>query len=230
SMPDSLDQQYSTSPIRPRPGMAAMTTLVQDAATGRLSGFLNDVVNTARGWMDKSQATLPGYKERIVGIHLYKEQGEGGLNLNMEADTITRLANRGLYGMHRFLELWKPDLGSESEWHQHRWLRYVILMRSLENFGQEWNITFNGVPTAGDVHRPSIADLVATAPPASNGLVHAYPVTTDQRLLSNAFARYANATTRPAGTPFCNGLPCGEFDNLSGLEREPRHLMMPPFD
>ena len=25
-------------------------------------------------------------------------------------------------------------------------------------------------------------------------------------------------------------IDAGEFDNLPGLEREPRHLMMPPFD
>ena len=132
-----------------------------------LGGLLAGILNTARGWMDNSQKTLPGYAERIVAIHLYP--GEGGMNLNMEATIIERLARRGLFGAHTLLRDWCSVDGAGqrragNQWHQHRWLRYRILMRELEELGREWKQVYTRTDSSPQgVHTPSMAELVASA-------------------------------------------------------------------
>ncbi|MEJ7902352.1 MAG: hypothetical protein WKF63_10930, partial [Thermomicrobiales bacterium] len=136
----------STVPPQDNARMVAATT--DKAPITGLVALFSRILNTARGWMDNSQKTLPGYTERIVGIHLY--QGEGGLNLTMSHDTIERLANRGMRGVDRLVKSWNPTLGATSQWHQHRWLRYRILMRSLENIGQEWKARYTALDLSGE--------------------------------------------------------------------------------
>lgn len=63
-----------------------------DAITGPL-GFLGAILNTARNWQDTLQSVLPGYRERIVHVALTDD--EGGLNLEMESETIAALVDYG---------------------------------------------------------------------------------------------------------------------------------------
>jgi predicted acylesterase/phospholipase RssA len=235
-LPEAMSDQFAMSPIlgRNRRGLIQnrpmAAALVPDPPPGKLSAFATGILNTARGWMDRSQGTLPGYKERIVGIHLYKARDEGGLNLTMDAKSIDRLANRGLYGMDAFLDRWNPGLGTRSEWHQHRWLRYLILMRSLENFGQEWERGFACDRTP--VHTPSVKDMVSLPVPMDTP----YPIPPAELAraqgLATLFDQFAGGGTATTGDcdAFGEPIPDGAFDAVRKLQdREPQLLVIPPF-
>lgn len=250
-VPPLLSQQVWTNPIRitADPDVAEgiairrATEAIPDTGIDTLPVLLARLVNTARGWIDNSQKGLPGYRERIVGIRLYP--GEGGLNLSMSAATIDRLAHRGMYGVHTLIRAWHPDPEprsatetaperlARSQWHQHRWLRYRIIMRSLENIGQEWQRRYATQPAGGT--QPSIAMLVEEAGGGDNGAPAgmAYPwqfgVNGSQAAgLTSLFDAFATRTP-PLMDVDGNPVP-GVFDQPVAPEVEPKSLMMPPFE
>lgn len=59
----------------------------------RLMQFLGGILDTMQNWSDTGQSMLPGYRDRIV--ELRQRPHEGGMNLNMDSDTILGLAVRG---------------------------------------------------------------------------------------------------------------------------------------
>src|SRR6185503_4477379 len=58
-----------------------------------LFGLGKQIKEAMENWRDSSQAELPGFRDRICQIRLYK--GEGGLNLNMDDEVVKRLIERG---------------------------------------------------------------------------------------------------------------------------------------
>jgi hypothetical protein len=76
---------------------------------------------------------LPGFRERICHIRLSKS--EGGLNLNMSADTIKALQDRGEEAGLAIL--------AEFSWSQQIWERFrllsALLQRSLQTAGKPEN-------------------------------------------------------------------------------------------
>jgi hypothetical protein len=64
--------------------------------TDGVGTFFTQILNAARNWRDNMQAELPGYRDRVCQIRL--TETEGGLNLNMSADVVKRLVERGESG------------------------------------------------------------------------------------------------------------------------------------
>ena len=113
-------------------GMQPTWTYFENTATyGKLPAFLSVILNTARSWSDDAQMKVPGYRDRIVHIKL--DPREGGLNLNMDADTICRLNTRGMHAgallAERFAD---PDTAATLSWDNHRWVRFRSTMALLE--------------------------------------------------------------------------------------------------
>ena len=52
----------------------------------KLAHFLVAIKDAMQNWRDNAQASLPGFRDRIVSLKL--AQGEGGLNLAMDAAKI----------------------------------------------------------------------------------------------------------------------------------------------
>lgn len=91
---------------------------------GALGGFLA----AATDWRDNVQLQADGYWDRVV--HVLLRDGEGGLNLAMDAATIDALAERGEAAAQALLDRFDGD---DSEgWRLHRWLRYRLAMAELE--------------------------------------------------------------------------------------------------
>lgn len=246
-----LSQQIWTNPIRVTrdpdiaEGVAARraTEAIPDTDIDTLPEVFSRLVNTARGWIDNSQKGLPGYRERIVGIRLYP--GEGGLNLAMGASTIDRLAHRGMYGIHTLIGPWHPDPAPQpdetdaqrlarSQWHQHRWLRYRIIMRSLENIGQEWQRRY-AANAGGNGSLPSIADLVDDTRAGDNGapagMAYGWKFGVNGMQAAELTDLFNAFATRAPGLLDDNGKPvAGVFDQPVAPEVEPKSLMMPPFE
>jgi predicted acylesterase/phospholipase RssA len=108
-----------------------------------VTGFAAAALSTARNWTDNSYLNLPGFRDRIVKI--LQTSTEGGLNLNMDAETIDGLAERGRLAadalMRQFNDPHFYRKGRESTgWENHRWVRYRALLTSLPEFLTAYSI------------------------------------------------------------------------------------------
>jgi hypothetical protein len=93
--------------------------------------FLMSIINSAKDWQDMLQSRLPGYRERIVHIHLMKD--EGGLNFGMPDTTIDKLVGFG--DRAGTLLAGEPtEEGDESpfDMDDHRWRRFLVAFARLE--------------------------------------------------------------------------------------------------
>jgi predicted acylesterase/phospholipase RssA len=86
--------------------------------------FFGQILNAARNWRDNMQAELPGYRDRICQIRLTGEQG--GLNLNMPADVVKALVERGSAAGEKVAS---PD---SFDWNKHRITRFRTMMQMLQ--------------------------------------------------------------------------------------------------
>ena len=88
------------------------------------------------------QSALPGYRERIVHVHL--KDSEGGLNLNMSQETIDLLVELG----DRAGTLLSGDKTDKNDMapfkmDDHRWRRFLVAFARLEetlcSAARRWN-------------------------------------------------------------------------------------------
>ena len=103
------------------------------AGPGSLPRFLGAVFGAMQNWADNSMLRVPGYRDRVVHLHLSTE--EGGLNLDMEPEQIGQLARWGREAGEALARRFKRRhaSGSELSWDNHRWTR----LRSSLAFLQE---------------------------------------------------------------------------------------------
>jgi hypothetical protein len=88
---------------------------------GSLKSFLRTIIDTMQNWVDNTQMRLPGYRDRVVHVHLTDD--EGGMNLEMPETRITALTARGEVA-GRLLQ--------KINWDGHRWTRYLTAMSQLD--------------------------------------------------------------------------------------------------
>ncbi|MEA2685005.1 MAG: hypothetical protein QOE93_200, partial [Actinomycetota bacterium] len=84
-------------------------------------GFVAALIDTLQNSADNMQVTMPAFKKRIAQVR--QRDDEGGLNLKMDGDTITELANRGADAAAEFDDFPFDD---------HRDQRYRIAMAGLD--------------------------------------------------------------------------------------------------
>ena len=84
--------------------------------------FGRTILDTMQSWVDNTQITMPGFRDRIVTIR--QKRGEGGMNLKMAPETITALADRGALAGARLLDFDLP---------LHRWIRYRVAMSGADD-------------------------------------------------------------------------------------------------
>ncbi|MDT7808643.1 MAG: hypothetical protein QOJ70_2456 [Acidobacteriota bacterium] len=117
---DSADPMcYSKDVYLPRPDE---TIPPQWMPLEGLGQFLESVFRTAQNYRDNMQAMLPSYRERIVQIRLTDE--EGGLNLNMDTETIDDIVKKGYEAGDKLIRYFKLE--------QHQWVRFRVLMKQME--------------------------------------------------------------------------------------------------
>ena len=102
--------------------------------SARLLAFGLSLFNTARVWVDESQLTMPGYRDRIVTV--YQDDDEGGLNLSMPEDVVRRLSERGRFAAlrvkGRFVDS-APGVPAAG-WDNHRWIRFRAATAGLSDW------------------------------------------------------------------------------------------------
>lgn len=112
------------APEEPRvffPTSAAQGILRSFQAIEGTAAFLGAIFGTMQTWQDDLQATLPGYRERIV--HVALDESEGGLNLDMDPETIAGLVDYGAAAGLR--------LRDDFDWEAHRWTRALSATQEL---------------------------------------------------------------------------------------------------
>jgi predicted acylesterase/phospholipase RssA len=120
-----------------------------DSGSGarRIGAFAAALVLTAKDWHDNVQLRVPGYKDRVV--HVFLDPDEGGLNLQMPEELITRLGERGRLAAVKLAKRFSPaGDGSPMTWDNHRWVRFRSGMALLENELRELRAVL-GTPGGG---------------------------------------------------------------------------------
>lgn len=137
----------------------------------RAGGFAMRVVEAARTWADVSLYGQPGMRDRIIHVRL--SDSEGGFNLGMDHETITRLAAKGSMAgdvlARRFDPVrpedpLNPGLKLRLNWHNHRFVRLRSFLAAQELIGHRLAHSW---PHVNDAQRPQslppLSSILATA-------------------------------------------------------------------
>ena len=118
--------------------------------------FRTSAISSARFWTRSrtggtiAQMAMPGYRERVCHIRL--DPWEGGMNINMNSETISKLADRGAEAGKLIKETF-----NDRQWQQHILTRYLSLMRNVQRGLEQLEVSFEaslkellgqGAPTA----------------------------------------------------------------------------------
>lgn len=125
-----------------------------------LLGFAAALIDTMQNWNDTLQSQIPGFRDRIVQVFLSDK--EGGLNLTMPTDTLTKLTRRGQCAAQLLIERYTaPSPAGPPQtinWENHRWVRFRTSAAMLERFLAEFVERFTAESGQGE---PSYAALVS---------------------------------------------------------------------
>jgi hypothetical protein len=86
-----------------------------------------------QNWMDTTQLTLPGFRDRVAVVR--QKDGEGGMNLRMKPEVIKELADRGAEAAALF---------DDFNFDLHRWIRYRVAMSELDEVLTGLNASYVG--------------------------------------------------------------------------------------
>lgn len=106
---------------------------VKSPDISRFGGFVSAIVTTMQNWNDATLSRMPGVRDRVVHVHLNKK--EGGMNLNMEIDTIDAISQRGAAAAEKLIARFAtpaPNREQAEGWDEHRLVRTNVLLKMLE--------------------------------------------------------------------------------------------------
>ncbi|MFT4103491.1 MAG: patatin-like phospholipase family protein [Burkholderiaceae bacterium] len=114
----------------------------------QFGGFIAGIVTAAQNWKDTTASRMPGVRDRIVRIRL--DDSEGGMNLNMPAQTVKRLAEYGDQAAGDLLEKFAPDADGRTKpgWDEHRWVRFNVLVHGLMERAKGLHVSARHTPHA----------------------------------------------------------------------------------
>ena len=121
-----------------------------DIKHGSVVDFFMMLFDTARNWGDTELMAMPGYRDRIVHVSL--AENEGGLNLNMPAETIAAIGDRGECAGELLAARFAPKPGIDPKtkkfvrltWDNHRWVRYRSMMAAIEDLARRFKADLRG--------------------------------------------------------------------------------------
>lgn len=98
---------------------------------GILGGFISAIINTMQNWNDNTVRLMPGFRDRVARVRL--EDGEGGMNLNMEPHIIEDLAERGEEAANELIRRFASSNGNVAVgWDEHRFVRFNNLLKMMK--------------------------------------------------------------------------------------------------
>jgi predicted acylesterase/phospholipase RssA len=161
----------------------------------QLVGFFTAIADTMQNWRDNMESRMPGYRNRIV--HISQRPDEGGLNLDMEADEIARLSERGRRAGIK--------LHDEFNWNNHAWVRYRSYLAAIEvNLDQFANAVLDPAPQDQAIWATIRGQPGASEPPSypwANSRQAAFALEVNQALIDLAAASGPARQTVSSGAP-----------------------------
>lgn len=118
--------------------------------TASLPAFCASLLDTLQNWSDEGQATLPGYRDRIVEVRT--SGTEGGINLNMTRETILSMCARGHAAAVALQQFDFPA---------HRDVRYRTAMGQLDRTVRDLRSKYDGTLPGGS---PGYRQFVLDSP------------------------------------------------------------------
>ncbi|HZB06609.1 MAG TPA: hypothetical protein VE449_08460 [Thermoleophilaceae bacterium] len=115
----------------------------------RLGAFLGDIIDTMQNRVDDAQLRMPGVRDRIAHVSLTAKQG--GMNLNMDPEVISRLTARGRTAGAKLARRFGEERaeGEPLSWSDHRWIRLRIAMPAVQQLLSDLLETYEGDPARG---------------------------------------------------------------------------------
>ncbi|HUH48843.1 MAG TPA: hypothetical protein VLZ56_03200 [Mycoplana sp.] len=114
-----------------------------------LFAFFAAILSTARNWQDTLQSQLHGYSERIVEIRL-DDSKEGGLNLDMDGETVGKLSSLGRKAGETILR--------NFSFNEHRWRRTITALPTLAQSLQKMEERYDAPGDSATALEPGILD------------------------------------------------------------------------
>ncbi len=153
-------------------------------------GFYGAIFNCMQNWRDNMQSEAPGFRDRIAHIRL--SGTEGGLNLTMPPNVIATLLARGEDAGAQLVEHFAlhPASAIQTNWNNHRWIRYRSTLAALEPYAQDFHAAWNSTLPW---NVPAYATLGTTA----HSYKFATGVATTAANVSNHMLDIANDTAPP---------------------------------
>ncbi len=158
--PDGDEMEHAHQNVwRPsRAGSGSATPITNIDTTIK---FFGELLNTMQNWSDNSISKALGVRDRICTIRL--GQGEGGMNLDMTAETISGLTPRGLAAGQNLAWMVRGDApehaiasddtdpSTQMQWTRHRWTRLRAAALASAGYIDEIDRGWNSppVPQAG---------------------------------------------------------------------------------
>lgn len=150
--------------------------------TGSVFGFLDVILQTMQNWQDNTQLKVPGYRDRVA--HLFLEEDEGGMNLNMDKEVLKRISERGrISGEKLRLRFTGQDPESTMDWDNHRWVRYRSTMTLLEKYLHDVTARYDAHALPNERDYPQLVERKRKEAPTS------YPLSRGQRLFAEGVHR-----------------------------------------
>ncbi len=98
---------------------------------GPVASFAIAIIKTMQNWRDNLQRAAPGFRDRVVTIRHTPE--EGGLNLDMEAEVLGKMAASGQLAADTLVKAFgEPPSIREDHLTRHRWVRVRSLLAVLQ--------------------------------------------------------------------------------------------------
>ncbi len=197
------------------------TTEVVDVERGdrpSVIGFVKAIVRTMQDWSDATQLGAPGFRDRVVHVRLTAD--EGGLNLRMKPELIQRVAARGAEAARVLLAHYAhldPPPGTATGWRNHRWVRYRVAMRLIEQ-------SLAGLRAAERETAATPAGILAMhdAPPS-----YRFRTVAQERAAHDAYVELLDLADRYAATRDALGFAIFEHDAGDGPHPRPELRIRP---
>jgi predicted acylesterase/phospholipase RssA len=160
-------------PSTNRGGVAFRWTRLNSQSAWSTMTFLFSIVDSARNWVDSLQSMVPGYRDRIA--HIYLDENEGGLNLTMPIEVVSKVADYGFEAgeklVDRFAKGVENGKPTKMNWENQRWVRYRSTMATFSAFLSRYRLAYEQPAE----HDPSYITLINRGADAAS-----YPLTAAQ--------------------------------------------------
>jgi predicted acylesterase/phospholipase RssA len=134
--------------------------------------FAGSIRGAMQNWHDNAHIELAGFRDRIV--HVRFAEGEGGLNLNMPAELIATLSDRGDRAAAELVARFVDGHDAqgqpyELDWNNHRRIRLRLTLSALEELAISLAVGYTGdatipvAPRRSLAHEPALGEETYTA-------------------------------------------------------------------